>query len=212
MEALQEISQDQERAWLVTLESGKSISAIDLQERYLEAAQRHFKGQDEETDWVLNEWEVVLNGLRGDYTKLVGRIDWVSKLWLLETFREAEQLDWDDPWLKSLDLAYHNLDPEKGLYFGLQAEGRAPRVTSDKAVELAEARPPRNTRAFGRGELVRHLLEWKPPDDGEGPDGRFTPPYVINWSVFKLRGHLPFPMPNPFKTYAHEVRAHLNKE
>ncbi len=212
VEALQEISQDQERAWLVTLESGKSISAIDLQERYLEAAQRHFKGQDEETDWVLNEWEVVLNGLRGDYTKLVGRIDWVSKLWLLETFREAEQLDWDDPWLKSLDLAYHNLDPEKGLYFGLQAEGRAPRVTSDKAVELAEARPPRNTRAFGRGELVRHLLEWKPPDDGEGPDGRSTPPYVINWSVFKLRGHLPFPMPNPFKTYAHEVRAHLNKE
>src|SRR5215212_4104085 len=49
VEVLQEISQDQERQWLVTLASGKTISAIDTQERFLEAAQEHCKGQDEET-------------------------------------------------------------------------------------------------------------------------------------------------------------------
>ena len=197
----------------MTLESGKTISAIDLQECYLNAALKSCKAQDEETDWVLREWESVLNDLRGDYAKLVGRVDWASKLWLLEAFREAEKLEWDDPWLKSLDLEYHNVDPNKGLYFGLQDEGRVPRLTTDAAVALAEERPPRNTRAFGRGELIRRLLAWKPPEEEEDdPDGRRSPAYVINWSIFKLRGHLPFPMPNPFKTYVQEVQAHLKQD
>jgi proteasome accessory factor A len=38
VETLQEISQDQERQWIVRLESGKSISAIDLQEEFRAAA------------------------------------------------------------------------------------------------------------------------------------------------------------------------------
>jgi proteasome accessory factor A len=211
VEVLQEISQDQERQWLVTLASGKTISAIDIQERFLEAAQEHCKGQDEETDWVLEQWEAVLTDLRGDYAKLVGRVDWATKLWLLETFREAEKVEWDDPMLKSLDLEYHNLHPDKGLYFGLLDEGRAPRLTTDKAVELAQEHPPRNTRAFGRGELIRHLLACGPPAEPEQPrtEERFLPAYVINWAVFQLRGRLPFPMPDPFKTYVNEVRSHL---
>ncbi|MGH7232645.1 MAG: proteasome accessory factor PafA2 family protein [Nitrospiraceae bacterium] len=211
VETLQEISRDQDRQWMVTLESGKTISAIDLQEQYLGAARDRYAGQDEETDWVLEQWESVLTDLRGDYTKLVGRIDWASKLWLLESYRDAERAGWDDPILKSLDLEYHNLHPEKGLYFGLMDEGRAPRVTTDKAVELAQEHPPRNTRAFGRGELVRHLLACGPAAEKERPrpEERFVPAYVINWSAFQLRGRQPFLMPNPFKSYVQEVRGHL---
>jgi proteasome accessory factor A len=211
VETLQEISQDQDRRWLVTLTSGKTMSAVEIQERFLEAAQEHCKGQDEETDWVLEQWEQVLTDLRGDYTKLIGRVDWASKLWLLETFREAERVEWNDPIMKSLDLEYHNLHSDRGLYWGLQEEGRVARLTTDKAVELAQARPPRNTRAFGRGELISHLLACGPsrePDDSR-PEERDFPAYVINWSIFQLRGRPPFPMPDPFKTYVQEVRAHL---
>lgn len=216
VETLKEISRDQDFTWLVALRSGKTISAIDIQEQYLEAARKHCRGQDEETDWVLEQWETVLADLRGDYRRLVGRVDWASKLWLLESFREAEQVDWDDPWLKSLDLEYHNLHPDKGLYFGLLEEGRVSRVTTDKAVELAQTQPPRNTRAFGRGELVRYLLEHGAPEaeaqeeDDERPEERFAPDYVINWSIFQVRGRPPFPMPDPFKTYVNEVRQHLS--
>ncbi len=210
VDALKDISRDQDRQWLVTLESGKTISAIDLQERYLEAAREHYAGQDEETDWVLEQWASVLRDLRGDYTKLVGRVDWASKLWLFDCYREAEQVGWDDSMLKSLDLEYHNLHPEKGLYFGLLDEGRVPRVTTEKAVELAQDHPPRNTRAFGRGELVRHLLACGPPEEEDPrPEGRVFPAYVINWSAFQLRGRQPFLMPNPFKSYVQEVRGHL---
>lgn len=211
VETLRAISRDQSRSWQVTLETGKTLSALDVQEQYLDAAQRHYRGQDDETDWILHEWESVLADLRrDDYTALVGRVDWASKLWLLETFRESEGLDWDDPWLQSLDLEYHNLNPDKGLFFALQQEGRAPRMTTDKAVALAQKHPPRNTRAFGRGEVVRHLLE-TPMLDPPVTDyrQRVFPPYVINWSVLQLRGQAPFPMPNPFQTYVDDVRAML---
>lgn len=213
VEALQEISQDPDRQWIVQLRSGKTMSAIDIQEEFVEAARRHYRGQDEETDWVLDEWATVLQDLRGKFDKLVGRVDWASKLWLLESFREAEKVDWTDPILKSLDLEYHNLNPGKGLYFGLLEEGRVPRVTTDKAIELAAVHPPRNTRAYGRGELVRHLLRQAHASDEPEPrqEERFFPPYVINWSIFQVRGQAPFPMPDPFKTYVQEVHAHLSR-
>ena len=211
VETLQEISQDQERQWLVRLQSGTTISAIDIQERFLAAAQEHCKGQDEETDWVLAQWEAVLQDLRGNYAKLVGRVDWASKLWLLEAYRESEQVNWHDPMLKSLDLEYHNLHPEKSLYYGLLQEGRVPRLTTDKAIDLAMEHAPRNTRASGRGELVKHLLSSGPPagPDASTPEERFFPDYVINWSIFQVRGRPPFPMPDPFKTYMQDVRSHL---
>src|SRR5689334_3094616 len=183
VECLQEISQDQDRQWLVQLQSGKRLSAIDIQEEFLAAAEAHCKGQDEETDWVLAQWKSVLHDLRGgDYRQLVGRVDWASKLWLLETFRQAEGVEWQDPMLKSLDLEYHNLNPDKGLYYGLVEEGRVPRMTTDRIVDLATEHPPRNTRAFGRGELVKHLLSCGPPTDTEAArkEERLFPAYVIN--------------------------------
>jgi proteasome accessory factor A len=113
--------------------------------------------------------------------------------------------------LKSLDLEYHNLNPDKGLYYGLVEEGRVPRMTTDRIVDLATEHPPRNTRAFGRGELVKHLLSCglSLESDQAKKDERFFPPYVINWSIVQLRGREAFPMADPFKSYVQEVRSYL---
>ena len=213
MEALQDISRDPDRQWIVRLESGQSISAIDIQEQFLVAAQRHCKARMRRPTGCSSNGKLCCTDLRGDYAKLVGRIDWASKLWLLETYREAEQAGWDDPMLKSLDLEYHNLHPERGLCYGLEDEGRGPRLTTDKVVHLAQDNPPRNTRAFGRGELVRHLLAGGASEDAGDeavdPDDRLACDYIINWSNFKLRGASPFLMGDPFKTYVQEVRDHI---
>ncbi|MDH5667435.1 MAG: proteasome accessory factor PafA2 family protein [Nitrospira sp.] len=213
VESLQEISQDQDRRWLVRLMSGKTISAIDIQEQFLSAALEYCKGQDSETDWVLTQWEAVLRDLRGEYTNLVGRVDWASKLWLLETYRESEGVGWDDPMLKSLDLEYHNLHSEKSLYHALVEEGRVPRLTTDAFIESAMTHAPRNTRAYGRGELVKHLLAGAPLPGEDLPEREdpFAPSYIINWSIFKLRGCPPFPMPDPFKTYVQDIRTHTER-
>ena len=211
VEALQDISRDQDRQWLVQLQSRKTVSALDIQEEFLNCALQHCQGQDEETDWVLEQWASVLRDLRGDYTNLVGRVDWASKLWLLESFRDAEQMEWSDPFLKSLDLEYHNLNQAKGLYYGLLDEGRVPRLITDGLIQLAMTQAPKNTRAYGRSELVNHLLQaWSEAEADAHPQAEgIFPPYVINWSIFQVRGRLPFPMPDPFRTYVDDVRTHL---
>lgn len=195
--ALQSISRDASRRWPVELADGRTVSAIDIQARYAEAARSRYYGRDEELDWVIDEWERTLDDLRGDYRQLVGRVDWASKLWLLETFRTSEGLEWDDPWLKSLDLEYHNLQASRGLYFALCDEGRVRRYVTDQAAELAVNNPPRNTRAFGRGEAVKRLM---------GGDGR----YVITWSGLMVEGKPPIRMPDPFTTYTDAVALHLD--
>lgn len=195
--SLHAISRDASRQWLVESNDGRVISAIDIQERYAEAARRYY-GRDEEMDWVIDEWQRVLADLRGDYEQLVGRLDWASKLWMLESFREAESLDWDAPWLKSLDLEYHNLQTAQGLYFALSEEGRVHRYITDDAAELAMAHPPRNTRAFGRGEAIKHLM---------AGDGR----YVITWSGLMVEGRPPLRMPDPFLTYSGAVSEHFTQ-
>ncbi len=209
VQTLRAISRDGSRKWEVELLTGKKMSALDIQECYWEAAAKRFSGQDEESDWVLRHWEAVIRDLRKGYETVVGRVDWASKLWLLEHFREAENLDWHDPWLKSLDLEYHNMNPQTGLYFGLLEEGQAPRYSTDEAVELAKQHPPRNTRAFGRAEVIRHIarqpLKNVLPPRADRQDPRH-PPYVINWSVLQLEGSPVFVMADPFRTYAQEGR------
>lgn len=211
VQTLRAISRDPTREWHVTLSTGATLTALDIQEQYWEAADKQYRGQDEETDWVLTHWESVIQDLRKGYSAVVGRVDWASKLWLLEHFREAEGLEWDDPWLKSLDLEYHNVSPTAGLYHGMVEEGQVPRFMTDESVALSKHRPPRNTRAFGRAEVIRHLLESSQGqvnafDDAQ--DSPRFPPYVINWSVLQIRGNPVLIMGDPFRTYLKDAQAY----
>lgn len=193
---LKQISRDPEWHWIVTLENGKKVSAIELQDAFLREAEKHLQGKDADLDWTLSEWRLTLEALSADPYRLVGKVDWISKRWLLETFMEAERKEWNDPWLASLDLEYHNLNPARSLSLGLEDEGEAVRKTTPNAIDLAIGSPPRNTRASGRGEMIRYLLEKEMP-------------YVINWSAFYIDGKQLFSMENPFKTYTSEAEQYL---
>ncbi|MDH4194584.1 MAG: proteasome accessory factor PafA2 family protein, partial [Nitrospirota bacterium] len=81
------------------------------------------------------------------------------KQWLLESFIQEERISWDDPWLASLDLEYHNLDPARGLFFGLEAEGRANRVSQEYEIQEAMKHGPRDTRGGLRGLCVQKFGE-----------------------------------------------------
>lgn len=155
VEAIKTLSRDSDLKATARLIDGRLLTGLDLQTLYWEAAQRTLAGSDEETDWILREWQAVLQQLTGDRTPLIGRIDWVTKLSLLETFAREERIGWDDPWLTSLDLEYHNLNPERGLYRGLEAEGKAYRLTTDGEVQAAIRNGPADTRGGLRGLCIK---------------------------------------------------------
>jgi len=94
-----------------------------------------------------------------DRGELVGKLDWVTKQWLLETFVREEQIGWDDPWLASLDLEYHNVNPERGLHRGLEAEGKVWRLTTEEDIQRALAAGPPDTRGGLRGLCVRRFSD-----------------------------------------------------
>ena len=152
--AVKAISREPGHRWLVQQKNGKTISAIDLQRLYLRAAQVATAPRDAETTWLLREWERVLNELEREPALTVDRVDWVTKHSLLSAFQEEEKLSWDDPWLQAIDLEYHNVDPERGLYFELLKQGKVRRTVHDDQVNAAIVSPPGTTRAFLRGLAV----------------------------------------------------------
>jgi proteasome accessory factor A len=54
-----------------------------------------------------------------------------------------------------LDLQYHDLRPDKGLYYILERQGRAERIVTDEEIAAAIHQPPQDTRAYFRGECLR---------------------------------------------------------
>lgn len=153
--AVKQISRDPDLKMVVRRKNGRTISPVDIQVQYYEAAKRTLSGRDAESDWILQEWSETLQLLVQNRQQLVGKLDWVTKQWLLETFMREERIDWDDPWLASLDLEYHNIDPERGLYMGLEAEGKTWRLTTDEVIEAAIRNGPADTRGGLRGFCVQ---------------------------------------------------------
>ncbi len=151
--ANQSISRDQSNKWVVELKGGRKISAIDLQRIFLQAAAR-MEDANEERRWILAEWDAVLRDLESDPLSTRDRVDWAAKKTLLDAFQKEEKLSWSDPWLQSIDLEYHNIDLERGLYYELLRQGSMRRIVGEDDIRLAIFSPPETTRAFFRGRAV----------------------------------------------------------
>ena len=78
----------------------------------------------------------------------------MAKKFLLLTLKEAEGLDWNDPWLQSIDLEYHNVSLDEGLFYELVRSGQMRRFVSEDDIRQAIFAPPETTRAFFRGRAV----------------------------------------------------------
>jgi Pup amidohydrolase len=147
------ISRDPDHLWIIELSDGRKISAIDVQRLYLKAAQAEH-GSDPEMAWLVREWENILNDLEREVSSTADRLDWAAKKFLLASFREEEKLAWDDPWLQALDLEYHNVQPDQGLFHELQRTGSMRSLVSEKEIKDAISSPPETTRAWFRGRAV----------------------------------------------------------
>lgn len=198
VQAIRDISRDLTCTGGVQLEDGSFTTALEIQRQYLRLAETYLRGKDPEGDWVLDEWCLVLDALTHDPMALVDRIDWVTKKWLLETFIEAEGLEWNDPWIQSLDLEYHNLNPERGLYQDLRRRGIVRVVVDEKQIDEAIVKPPADTRAKARSTVMRALA---------GQESR----YVIDWDSIYVEDEKYLNLDNPFLTYEAETEAFIKE-
>ncbi len=156
--AIREISQDVTGRRRIRLASGREMSALEIQQAYLERVERFVAashGSDDEAKRVVGEWRHVLESLTEDPTTLGRQLDWVAKHQLIETYRTKHDLALSHPRVAMLDLAYHDVVRERGLYHLLVRQGRVQRLLEDDEVTRAMTNPPESTRAALRGRFIR---------------------------------------------------------
>ena len=155
--AIKEVSHDPSCRRELQLENGKKLSAVQIQREYLEMAQKYVSGKspDPITLDVLAKWEHVVESLERDPMELRREIDWVIKKALIEGFMERKGLDWESAQVSMLDLQYHDLRPDKGLYYLLERQGRVERIVTDAEIDAAVTEPPVDTRAYFRGQCLK---------------------------------------------------------
>ena len=175
--AIKDISRDLTCREQVPLNNGKKYSALELQREYLELAHRYYstRSKSEMVTDILDKWEDVLNKLEEDPMQLDGKVDWVTKMNLLKAYSERtkQPAETSGDRMLMLDLQYHDIRRDKGLYYLLERKGKVERVTTDEAIETAMVDPPQNTRAKMRGELIK-LAKMK------------RIPYDLDWNYIRI--------------------------
>jgi proteasome accessory factor A len=155
--AIREISHDITCRRKVRLANGRELSALDMQWEYLERALRYSRtnGFPPEVHKAIEMWEHLLTGLEKDPLSLRREVDWVAKYHLIEDYRARADLPLSHPKLALMDLAYHDVSRDRGLYHILERRGLIDRVVTDAAIVKAMTVPPQTTRARLRGDFIK---------------------------------------------------------
>ncbi len=175
--AIKDISRDLTCREQVPLNNGKKYSALELQKEYLELAHRYYstRQKSEMVTDILEKWEEVLTKLEEDPMQLDRKVDWVTKMNLLKAYgeRTKQPSETSGDRMLMLDLQYHDIRRDKGLYYLLERKDKVERVTTNEAIDKAMVDPPQNTRAKMRGELIK-LAKMK------------RIPYDLDWNYIRI--------------------------
>jgi proteasome accessory factor A len=173
--AIREISHDLTCRRTVRLANGREVSALDIQREYLDRAlayaDRH--GFPEFEQRALDMWQHCVTGIERDPLSLDREVDWVIKHRLIESYRERHGLGLGDAQTQLIDLQYHDISRDRGLYYKLESRGLVERICNEDDITHAIDNAPTNTRARLRGEFVKKAKAKKRD-------------YTVDWVHLKL--------------------------
>ncbi len=158
IKAIRDISADLTGQCILQLANGREISALDLQGEYL-VKLRDFVSregiEDARTLFVVDLWERTLNAIATQNFSTIDReIEWVIKLNLLTRYMDKHKLDWNSPRVAQIDLAFHDILRNRGLYYLLERHGLVDRACTEESIQRAKELPPQTTRAKLRGDFI----------------------------------------------------------
>lgn len=194
--AIRAVARDLTGAAPLPTAGGGTTTALEVQQRWLDHVADLAEGEETE---VLENWQKALDAVRtGDRTWAAQNLDWAIKERLFTQVRERRGIDLEDPAIERLDLAYHDIDPARGVFFALQRRGLAPAILPEERIERARTVAPTTTRAHLRGQVVTAAQE-------HGVD------HVVDWTTLRLtrRGAMPVQVLDPFATELPAVDALL---
>jgi proteasome accessory factor A len=174
--AIREISHDLSCRRKIKLANGRELSAIDIQTEYCDRAARFIERRngDPTALQILDEWRAALEALRdGAPERLETKVDWVAKYLMVERYRARHGISLSHPKIALIDLAYHDVNRKRGLYYLMERRGVMKRVVAEADVQRAMRDPPQTTRARLRGEFIRQAKQRRRD-------------YTVDWVHLKL--------------------------
>lgn len=173
--AIREISHDMTCTRKVRLANGREATALEIQSEYLNRALRYADRRDLSPleKQALGMWEQALTQIEIDPLGQDREADWVIKYKLIEAYRERHGLELTDPKVALLDLQYHDINRNRGIFYRMQDRGLVERICDDTEIEEAIDTPPQTTRARLRGEFIKKAKERKRD-------------YTVDWVHLKL--------------------------
>lgn len=174
--ALRVISHDLTGTALFDLADGTPANALTMQRHYHQAATQYIehKGTHHpDVPYILDLWGRTLDAVETGNTTLIDtEIDWAIKKKLLDTYISRGARGYDDPKIQQLDLAYHDIDPDRGIFGLLSRKGLIKNLIGDADIAHAAVHPPA-TRAALRGRFISAARA-----AGE--------PFTVDWVHLKL--------------------------
>ena len=160
--AIREVSHDMLGDRKLLLESGRQVTALEVQREYYNKAVEFVAahGPDPIHERVLDLWGRTLDAVETQNLSLIDReIDWATKYTLIERYRKKHDLSLSSPRIAQIDLAYHDISRDRGLFYLMQNRGTVERAVTDLSVFRAKSVPPQTTRARLRGDFIRRAQE-----------------------------------------------------
>lgn len=178
VKAIREISRDTTLKKRVKLEDGREFSAIEIQRMYLECAKRYLEEVklNKFMEDILKNWERILNQLQQDPMELSTEIDWIIKRNMMLSYMKKKKCSFDDPRIHLMDLQYHNVKRDRGLYYLLEKKGLVRRAVKEEDIQRAMTEPPQTTRAKIRGDFIKFARDRNRS-------------YTVDWTYLKLNGY-----------------------
>jgi len=160
VQAIRAVSHDLTLSQPLELTTGETMTALEIQWDLYDRARKYAEerglaelGPEPVGQLLLERWEAVLAGLESDPSTLRHQLDWVAKYELINAYCERHECGIGDSRVAALDLQYHDLRPERSLFRRLGMET----LVELDAVEDAVTNPPRDTRAYFRGECLKRF-------------------------------------------------------
>jgi proteasome accessory factor A len=175
--AIREISHDTTGTRVVKLANGREISAIAMQSEYFQKVSDFVARRgivDPITQQVMELWERSIKAVGSGDLHLIDReIDWVIKLRLIERYMRKNNMTLEDARIAQLDLAYHDIRRDRGLFYLLERGGAVESILTPEQVETAKNIAPQTTRAKLRGDFISRAQERRRD-------------YTVDWVHLKL--------------------------
>ena len=163
---IREISTDLSFKKRFRLTSGREVTALQIQQEIYELVTKIPDFEQVMSQplykYAFDLWGRVLASIESNnFENVKFEIDWIIKRDFFQEYMNKHSLLGNDSRMTLIDISYHNVRKDRGLFYILERSGLAKSLINESDVVDSMSSPPQTTRAALRGKFIKIAQEKK---------------------------------------------------